>query len=202
MLPRLISFFLLFACVSLQATPYRIIVISEGEESPTSSLTSLGQKRADFFVGFLLGIPPRTPPLFADMVSTNSSQMPQHPITFVGAPSSLPAIQTIAPLANVIFFEKAPVTVFTNMPESVQQFIPQKIQNLKRTLYEGKAYNEKTAVICWKEKDIPRLLLELEPRLRNNGSFQKTFPSDHPHSQVFIITYKQGKPSFQVVEIH
>ena len=134
---RLLSFLLSLLCVSsLSAAPYRIIVVQTGKEASNHTLTNQGQKRAAALVGYLLGIPPDTSPLFSDLVSINPKEAPKHPITFVGAPSKLSAIQTVAPLANVIFFPKAPVSIFTNMPETVQQFLPKQVDNLKKNTFD------------------------------------------------------------------
>lgn len=194
-------FGLLLAVTTLEATPHRIIVLTSGETSSTNTLTSKGQKRASALVGFLLGIPPNTPPLFADMVS-KTSHAPAHPISFVGAPSTLSCIQTISPLADVISCVKAPISVFTNIPESVDQFFSQKIGQLQESLYKSKEHDGKTAVICTKSSDVPTLLIQLEPRMRHNSSFQKTFSSKATSNQAFVITYKKDKPTFQVLPIH
>ena len=184
---------------TLEATPHRIIVIAPGETSPTNSLTSDGQKRAAGLVGFFLGIPPKTPPLFDDMIS-QTTQAPAHPISYVGAPSLLACIQTISRLADVIFFEKAPISVFTNIPESVSQYLPQKLGELKDTLY-SQVHEGKTAIICAKNSAIPSLLISLEPRMHSSPLFQKTFSSKATSNQAFVITYKNEKPSFQVIPI-
>jgi len=194
-------FGLLLAVTTLEANPYRIIVLTSGETSSTNTLTSKGQKRAAAFVGFFLGIPPKTSPLFEDMVS-KTSQEPAHPISFVGAPSTLSCIQTISPLADVIFCKKAPISVFTNIPESVDQFFSQKIGQLQETLYKSQEHDGKTAVICTKNTDVPTLLIQLELRMRHSSSFQKTFSSKATPNQVFVITYKKDKPTFQVLPIH
>ncbi|WP_420422012.1 hypothetical protein [Simkania sp.] len=196
---KTLLFALFFASYQVEATPHRIIVITPGETSSTNSLTSEGQKRAAGLVGFFLGIPPKTPPLFADIVG--KSETPSHPISYVGSPSTLSCIQTISPLANVIFYKKAPISVFTNIPESVEQFLPNKLGPLKETLYETEEHHGKTAIICTKNQDVPTLLINLEPRMRHNSNFQKTFSSEATSNQAFVITYKKDKPRFQVMQI-
>ena len=192
----------MISCISLAAHPYRIIAISAGEpSSETDMLNPSSQKRASALVGYFFGIPPNIPPLFEDMVTTNPKKEPSHPIVFVGALSTLVAIQTITPLANVIFSDLAPTTVFTHMPKSVKQFTSRKLSQLKSELYESHQYDGKTAVICCQDQDLARVLIELEPRLRNNPVFQRIFSTYHPHNQSFVITYKQDYPSFQIYEI-
>ncbi|MCB1068364.1 MAG: hypothetical protein KDK56_09270 [Simkania sp.] len=196
------TFFLMlvFAVSQVEAKPHRIIVVTPGEISSTNGLTSEGLKRAAGLVGFFLGIPPKTPPLFEDMVSISGES--SHPISYVGSPSILSCIQTISPLANVIFYKKAPISVFTNIPESAEQFIPNKLGQLKETLYESQEHSGKTVVICIKNRDVPSLLINLEPRMRHNGDFQKFFSSEATPNQAFVITYQNDHPLFHVVQIH
>lgn len=195
---RLLSFLLSLLCVSaLNAAPYRIIVIQTGEQANSHMLTNQGQKQAAALVGYLLGIPPDTPPLFSDLVSTDPKETPEHPITFIGAPSKLGAIQTVAPLANVIFSSKAPISIFTNMPETVQQFLPKRLHELKKTLLTS-IHSGKTVVLSSQIRDIPSLLLELEPKLKKNRLFQTTFPLKTTGNYVFVITYDPSSSLFQV----
>ena len=215
----LLGFLLLTA--TLFGTPYRIIVIPPAEgpskKNPYNhvavgpsgpiyqqGLSALGQRRASYLVGYFLGLPGKKP-LFPDMVSRNPIKAPIHPITFIGAyfteggAGTFRPVETISPLANVIFYEQASTTFYQYSPPSVKQFSTQMIKQLKQNLH----LIAHTAVICWKSQDITSLLTALEPSIEKNESFQKAFPrgkfpKDDPSNLTFVITYDETLPSFAV----
>lgn len=196
-----LSIISVFLPLLLFAGPGRVIVIPEAEGAPShqnvrigprgpkfaQALNAKGQRTAAAYVNFFLG----SDSPFPDLVTTNLKNNPKQPITFVGAASTLGAIQTVAPLANVIFSKKAPVSVYTYVPETVKQYSPNQISSLKDALR-----SQETAVICWPSKGIPTLLKELEPKLKSDPSFQAAFRAND--SAIFVITYAPEKPLFNV----
>jgi hypothetical protein len=220
---KIIAVALIFFSLSVYASPHRIIVVRHGEEPPNHmvhasamlnsgpafvrGLGATGQRRAAYLVGYFLGIPGKQDPLFSDMTSKDPSVKPVHPITFIGAYSTedgrgtFRPVETIAPLANVINVDKAPIDVYDYAPATVKQYSADQKSELKQVVDQ----QEHTVVLCWESNDIPLLISALEPRITGDPTFQKTFPDghfppDYPYHLTFVITYDRGSPSFEVYE--
>lgn len=200
---------------TLQAFPTRIIVIRHGEK-PTGTipkvlladphpyysqgLTSEGQMRASYLVGYFLGIPQTMPPLFLDMVSQNGNPA-INPITFIAAYStkdeegSFRPVETITPLANALFPNGAATLVTEYDPKNVTTYTDKTINTTMKT---DIAEQTGTVVVCWKHGKIPKLILDLNVPETNPTYVQifpkGKYPNPAPFNLTFIITYDTKNP--------
>ncbi len=200
---------------TLQAFPTRIIVIrhaekpigtipkvSLGNPNPyySQGLTSEGQMRASYLVGYFLGIPQIMPPLFPDMISQNGAPA-INPITFIAAcstadeESSFRPLETITPLANALFPNDAATLITEYDSQNITQYLD---RPLDPTIKTDIAKQTGTVVVCWKQGLIPGLILDFGVSAKNPTYVQAfpngKYPRPHPFDLTFIITYDTEKP--------
>jgi hypothetical protein len=216
---------ILFLLLSFSATsyalpagyPYRIITVRHGEKNTkgpsipltngvpnpvfTQGLDVQGYQRAEYLVGYILGIPannnttppiPATPPLFDDLISTTPTS---HHITLVGAlyTGSPPGtgtwrpVQTITPLANALFPSAAITSPYEYLPSPslVLQIADGDYSTLVSAITDG-THDDKSIALCWESNALPFMLADVDfgitghspgdpLALVNNKTFIKTF---------------------------
>ena len=200
---RSLFFLLLFSAIGYALPagyPYRIITVRHGEKntagpaiplSPgipnpvfTQGLDVQGYQRAEYLVGYILGIPannnttpaiPATPPLFPDLIGTT----PNHPISLVGALYVGPPpgtgtwrpVQTITPLANALFPSAAITSPYSYVPSSslVLQIADTDYTTLVSAITDGTHDNDSIA-LCWESNALPFMLAEVDFGITGYGS--------------------------------
>ena len=197
--------------------PYRIITVRHGEKNTTGPTIPLspgipnpvftqgldvqGYQRAEYLVGYILGIPansnttppiPAAAPLFPDLIA---GAVPSHPITLVGAlyTGSPPGtgtwrpVQTITPLANALFPSAAITNPYNYLPSSslVLQIADNNYPTLVSAITDG-THDDDSIALCWESNALPFMLAEVDfgitgygagdsLALVNNKTFIKTF---------------------------
>ncbi len=161
-------FFFLFlsaACVMEAVGPYQVVIIPAAENT-ANALTSQGQMRAAYLVGFLLRPHANSP------VSSTIINMQKYPLAdFFVMANSTPCMQTIIPL----FHEGNYYSIETNNTQTItlQTINKQSLPNLLQQIFQNSAYNEKTVVVCIEISHMSQLFKNYQSTpIGQNGVFK------------------------------